>query len=335
MQVVGQHAEHNRSFCTCVGLGCLQVKLLVDTIARGSTCAVYSGESPAEAAQGATFLPRYSEDSPSSILQHNSSATDRSEGFGLEPPGATNATVDGSNNPLCTQHLLVDLVLTLTKHMMHWAAGDHVTVDTNLWQSRVLGVSGFHGCVRGPDGGRGVETTGWLVTRAQELCDRATSVVLDGVERTPSSWYCLIKHAQLVFKYSTAILEVTLEKENPEQEDIGGGAEAGDEKTADRLQDTLVGALLPAIVTGLLPFAHIPAFARRLLKLVTATVGLLDEVCFRCPTTRMADTNFVAARNGHGTGSTNKRKPEVRNCRKLTVYHSMAFRLVCMRDMDS
>lgn len=311
------------------------MKLLVDTIARGSTCAAYSGESLVEAAQRETFLPRYSEDSPSSILQHNSSATDRLEGFGLEPPGATNATVDGSNNPLCTKHLLVGLVLTLTKHMMHWAASDHVTVDPNLWQSRVLGVNGFHGYVRRPDEGGEVETTEWLATRAQELCGRATSVVLDGVERTPSSWCCLIKHAQLVFKYSTAILEVTLEKENPEQEGIGGGAEGGDEKTPDHLQDTLVGALLPAIVTGLLPFAHIPAFARRLLKLVTTTVGLLDEVCFRCPTTRMADTNFVAARNGHGTGSTNKRKPQVRSCRKLTVYHRTALCLICMRDMAS
>lgn len=302
----------NRSLLSAFVSACYQVKLLVDVIARRrSACAAYSDEPLVEAAQAATFLPRYSEDSPSSIPQQNSSAMGRAEGFGFENPGATDATVDGSDNPLRTQRLLVDFVLTLTKHLMHWAASDRVAVDPNLWHSRVLGVNGSQGCVRGPDEGGETKTIDWFATRAKGLCGRASSVVVDGMERTPSSWCCLIKHAQLVFKYSTTVLEVALEKENPEREGVGGGAEAVDEKLGDGLRDTLVGALLPSVVTGLLPFAHTPVFARRLLSLVVGMVGLLDEACFRCPATRMADINFVAARNGYGAGSTNKRKPQV------------------------
>lgn len=281
--------------------------MIIDLIAQGNACASSSGEPFAYGAQ---------EGSPESVLQLNGSATNRTESFDLDTTNASHAMGDGSDSSSLTQRLLVDLVLTLTKHVMHWAASDRITVDLTMWQSRVVEGAGIDGCATGParlDKENPVaETAGWFAARVKVLCNRAASVVLDGVDRTPSSWRCLINYAKLVLKYSTAIIEAALERET---QDSGGEGDAAETDTGmvNRLEETLVGLLLPAVVTGLLPFAHVPLFARRLMDVVNATVGLLDEMCFRCSVTRLADENYVAARNGGGEASKHKRKPQVKD----------------------
>lgn len=275
--------------------------MLVDLIAQGNACSSSSGEPPAYGTQ---------EGSPTSAIQLNGSATNRTESFDL---GVNNAMGDGSDSQSLTQRLLVDFVLTLTKHTMHWAASERITVDPTRW-SRLEDDADSDGCAIRPtrlDKGVPVaETAGWFAERVKGLCNRASSAVLDGEDRTPSSWQCLIKHAQLVFKYSTVVLETALERETLDG-DEGAGAEETETGMVDRLEETPVGLLLPAVVTGLLPFARIPAFARRLLDVVNAVVGLLDEVCFKCPLTRLADERYLAARNGGGEAPKNKRKPQV------------------------
>lgn len=245
-----------------------------------------------------------------SVSQLNGSATDQAESFDLENthsaavPARAN---DSGNNPLRTRRLFIELVLALMKHILHWAAGNYITVDPTRWQSRVLGYGGGGNGQRVTgsdlDKSRATTTPGWFAVRAKELCDRAAAVILDGVDRTPSSWRCLIKYARQVLKGSIATLETTLAKEPIS----GGGAagrvgcalEAADEmKRIDRLEHTLVGALLPAVINGLLPFAHLPVFARQLMQVVASTVRLLDAACCRCPALRQADARYVAARNG-------------------------------------
>ena len=278
-----------------------QITMLVDLIAQGNACSSSSEEPPAYRAQ---------EGSPTSVLQLNGSATNRTESFDL---GVNNAVGDCLDNQSLTQRLLVDFVLALTKHVMHWAASERIAVDPSRW-SRMVNDADSDGCINDPtrqDKGIPVaETTGWFAERVTGLCTRASSIVLDGIDRTPSSWQCLIKHAQLVFKYSTVALETALERETQDG-DEGAGAEETDTGIMDRLEETLVGLLLPAVVTGLLPFAHVPVFARGLLDVVNALVGLLDETCFMCPLTRLADEHYLAARNGGGEAPNNKRKPQV------------------------
>lgn len=280
--------------------------MLVDLIAQGHACSSSSGETPAYGTQ---------EGSPTSVLQLNGSATNRTESFDLD---VNNAAADGPDGQLLSQRLLVDFVLTLTKHVMHWAASERITVDLFRWSWMVNDADSGR-CPNGPtpngptrlDKGVPVaETAGWFAERVTGLCNRASSVVLDGMNRTPSSWQCLIKYAQLVFKYSTVVLETALERETQDG-DEGAGADDTDTGMVDRLEDTLVGLLLPAVVTGLLPFAHVPVFARRLLEVANAVVGLLDEVCFKCPLTRLADEHYLAARNGEGETPKTKRNPQV------------------------
>lgn len=282
-----------------------QVTMLIDLIAQGNACARSSGE-PFGA----------QEDSPASVVQLNGSATNRTESFGLGPTNTSHAMGDSSDSSSLTQRLLVDLVLTLTKHILHWAASDRIAVDPTTWQSHVVEGAGTEECASGPtrlDKEVPVgEAAGWFAARAKVLCNYAASIVLDGVDRTPSSWRCLINYAKLVLKYSTAIIEAALERETQGCARHGGDAET-DTRMVDRLEETLVGLLLPAVVTGLLPFAHIPLFARRLTEIVNATVGLLDEICSRCSLTRLADENYVAARNGGGEASKNKSKPQVKD----------------------
>lgn len=295
--VVGNLVELIRTSNTCF----TQITMLVDLIAQGNACSSSSGESPAHGAE---------EGSPTSVLQLNGSATNRTESFDL---GVTKAVGDGSGSQSLTQRLLVDFVLTLTKHIMHWAASERVTVDPVRW-SRFVNYVDFDGCQYGPtclDKGVPVaEAAGWFAERVKGLRNRASSVVLDGMDRTPLSWQCLIKHSQLILKYSTIVLETALERET-QDDDEGVGAEGIDTGMVDRLEETLVGMLLPAVVTGLLAFAHVPLFARRLLGKVNAVMGLLDELCFKCPLTRLADEHYLAARNGGGDAPENKRKPQV------------------------
>lgn len=278
-----------------------QITVLVDLIAQGHACSSFSGESPTYGA---------SEGSPTSVLQLNGSATNHTESFDV---GVNNAVRDSLDSQSLTQRLLVDFVLTLTKHVMHWAASERITVDP-ICLSRMVNDAGSDGYPTSPmSPGKGapvVETAGWFAERVTGLCDWASSVVLDGVDRTPSSWQCLIKHAQSVFKYSTVVLETALEKENQDG-DEGAGAEKTDTGMVDRLGETVVGLLLPAVTTGLVPFAHVPVFARRLLDAVNAVVCLLDEICFKCPVTRLADEHYLAARNGEGEAPKNKQKPQV------------------------
>lgn len=285
----------------------------MDLIAQGNECALFLGEPFPDNTRTTTFMPQYQECNPP-VPQLNGSATDRTESFGLDTNAAGNAEGDGSDSPVRMQRLFVNFVLTLTKHMMHWAASDRVTVDPTLWQSRVLGDDARNDCpIDSTFSAKGVpgECTEWFAARVKGLFDRAASVILDGVDRTPSSWRCLIKHAQLILKYSNAILESALEGDTQVESEDGRAAEEGDARPVDRLEETLVGLLLPAMVTGLLPFAHVPVFARRLLGVVNTTVGLLDEVCYRCPAIRLADANYIAARNGVGGTPMSKRKPQV------------------------
>lgn len=275
--------------------------MLVDLIAQGHACSSSLGEPAAYGAQ---------EGSPTSVLQLNGSATNRTESFDL---GVNNAVGDGQDSQSITQRLLVDFVLTLTKHVMHWAASERITVDPIRW-SRIVNDADSDGCANGPtrlDKGVPVaETAGWFTERVTGLCNRASSIVLDGIDRTPSSWQCLIKHAQSVFKCSTVVLETALERETRDG-DEAAGADETDMGMIDRLEESLVGLLLPAVVTGLLPFAHVPVFARGLLDAVNAVVGLLDEMCFMCSLTRLADEHYLAARNGGGEAPKNKRKLQV------------------------
>lgn len=286
-----------------------QITMLIDLIAQGSACASPSGEPFACGAQ---------EGSPTSVLQLNGSATNGTESFDLGTTNASHAMGDGSDSPSLTQRLLVDLVLTLTKHVMHWAASDRITVDPTAWQSHVVEGASIDACATGPERldkeVAVADTAGWFTARAKVLCNHAASVVLDGVDRTPSSWRCLINYAKLVLKHSTAIIEAALERET---QDSGGeeGCVETDTEMVERLEETLVGLLLPAVITGLLPFAHTPLFARRLTDVVNTAAGLLDEICFRSSLTRLADENYVAARNGVGNASNNKRKPQVNDQR--------------------
>lgn len=274
--------------------------MLVDLIAQGHACSSSSGEPPAYGTQ---------EGSPTSVLQLNGSATNRAESFGL---GANDVVADGSDNKSLTQRLLVDFTLTLTKHVMHWAASERITVDPIHW-SWIVEDAGSNAGADRPSLNKRVpeaETAGWFSEQVKGLCNRASAVIVDGVDRTPSSWQCLIKHAQLVFKYSTVALEAAVERETRDGNEEAG-AEETDTETMDRLEDTLVGLLLPAVVTGLLPFAHVPVFARRLLDTVNSVVVLLDKICFRCPRIRQADEHYITARNGGGEAPQNKRKPQV------------------------
>ncbi|CAM9202377.1 unnamed protein product [Discosporangium mesarthrocarpum] len=199
-----------------------------------------------------------------------------------------------------TRHLFVDLILTLEKHMMHWAASDRVEVDPGLWISSVLG-GGNTGSGCSPSRSTfGTPTT--FAAQVKGLCDQAAAVMLDGVDRTPSSWRCLLEHAQLVFKHSIVILEA-------------GGQDAGwgDREKSEgghlvAFEGTLVESVLPALVNGLLPFAYLPAFGRRLLPVVTTTVKLLDSICRMCPTVCRADRNYVQSRNR--SGELPKHKPQ-------------------------
>ena len=282
--------------------------MIVDLIAQGNAFSSPSGDCFAFGAQ---------EGSPVSVQQLNGSATNRTESFDLD---TNNAMGDGPDNPSLTQRLLVEFVLKLTKHVMHWAASEHITVDPVQW-SHLVEDAGVDGCATGPTrpGNRVAigEPAGWFVARIKMLCNRASSVVLDGVDRTPSSWQCLIKYAKLVFKCSTAALEAALERETQEiqdsdqrqgEEEIGTGV-------VDRLEETLVGLLLPAVATGLLSFAHMPVFARSLLDVVNVTLGLLDETCSRCSVTRLADESYVAARNGGREAQRHTRMSQVRKDR--------------------
>lgn len=291
-----------------------QVALLVDLIAQGNLCAISSGETFADDERAAAFTPTHQEGSPFSVLQLNGSATNRTESFGLESNSVSKPIEDESNDASRTQRLYVEVTLTLTKHMMHWAASDRITVDPELWQSRIMGNLCIH--EREADAflqekDASIKTSGWFATRTKGLCDRAAAVVLDGVNRTPSSWCCLIKHAHLILKHSTAILEAALERGTQSHTEGGGGDAAVDTRQLDQLEHTLVGLLLPAVITGLLPFAQIPVFARRLLDIVNATVVFLDEACYKCSGIRRADADYVAARNGDTEAASVNRKPQV------------------------
>lgn len=298
------------------------MKLLVDHIAQRTPCGKSVNKVFAEDSRSQCMTPRYQDrGSPSSILQLNGSATDQTDSFDLgNTEGAVSIAMvsdDSASNPLRTQRLFVDLVLTLTKHMMHWAASNRVAVDPTRWESRVFGFGGGgnghqSGVREGQDKSRTTAAAGWFTIRAKGLCDRAASVILDGVDRTPSSWRCLINYAQLVLKSSIEILETTLARDTTSVEG-GAGRDSREMEAAEEierigcLEDTLVGVLLPSVVNGLLPFAHVTVFARRLLQVVISVVRLLDEACCRCPAVCKADANYVAARNGGAS----RRKPQV------------------------
>lgn len=292
----------------------VQVKLLVDKITQGSACGICSSEEFADGSSSRTFARHHQEGSPSAVLQLNGSATDRTECFCLsvDNGGDCAAVANDPEKPLRTQQLLVDFILTLTKHIMHWAASDSVTVDPNLWQSRVIELNGNNGrraSGRDLGGESATSTVGGFSTRAKGLFSRAAAILLDGVDRTPSSWCSLLKYAQLVLKNSVAILEATLARnmDSDEGDNGGHGCEAAEQARVNRFEQPLIRILLPAVVNGLLPFSHVPVFARRLVRLVTCAGELLDEACYKCPTVREADVSYVAVRNGRMS----RRKPQV------------------------
>lgn len=293
------------------------MKLLLEAIARDSVCPTFARELWAGDGCRTTCFDRRQEGSPLPVQQLNGSDMDREESFelGIDPPNDTSA----GNSPL-TSRLFLTVTLTFTKHIMHWAASDRVSMDANLWQTRVVeggkywDQAGTTRSVSTTQKGT-VNATGWFVEQAGALCSRAASVILDGMDRTPSSWRCLIAHARLVMKHSTAILEVMLEGGAQVHDDHADKTQQGAKEVplADRLENTLVGQLLPAVVTGLLPFAHVPVFARRLLDVVASVVSLLDEACCRCPIIRRADGIYIATRNAEEGTSTKARVPHVRS----------------------
>lgn len=277
-------------------------------------------------------MPTRQEGSPFSVIQLNGSATNRTESFGLESNYVSKPVEDRFSDASRTQRLYVEVLLTLTKHMMHWAASDRITVDPGLWQRHVMGdlsTDEREAEAALLEKGASIKTSGWFATRTKGLCDRAASVVLDGVNRTPSSWCCLIKHAHLILKHSTVILEAALERGTQSHEESGEGGAGADTRQLDLLEHTLVGLLLPAVVTGLLPFAQIPVFARRLLDVVNATVVLMDEACYQCSGIRRADADYVAARNGDTETVAAKRKPQVKSCRWQRRWYSIQFWYYC------
>lgn len=315
---------------TVVVLYALQVKLLVNHIVQSDSCGKSCCKASAEDSLPQVIVPRHQEGGdPNSVMQLNGSATDRTESFELENADEVSMAkvFDASaRNPQCTQRLFVDFVQTLTKHMMHWAASNRVAVDTVLWECRVLGYGGGRsngdnrpGSMEGQEGGRAMGTPARFTVQAKGLCDRAASVLLDGVDRTPSSWRCLINYAQLVLKSSIAILETALAKEKEIVtrgsmcNDRCGPKAAEEMERIDHLEGTLVGVLLPPLVNGLLPFAHLSVFARRFMEVVTSVLRLLDEACCRCPVSRKADASYVAARNG----GVSTREPQVTSRSRL------------------
>ena len=267
------------------------MKLLVDFIAQGTICEAYLGEYFADAARESTSFARSPEGSPFSMQQLNGSCVECTDSFHLNTGGIGNDGVRGPPASPHTQHLVVNLVLTLMKHVMHWAGSERVVVDPSLWESQVLRA----GCCRRYstewecNREAASESCNWFAGRVKGFCNRAASVILDGVDREPSSWRCLIKHSQLVLKYSSITLEAILDREPQSQssEDV----EADSTADVDTLRDTIVGQLLPSVVTGLLPFTDNPVFARHLVGMVNEAVVLLEETCRLYPVARLADSN--------------------------------------------
>lgn len=259
-----------------------------------------------------TLFDRFPNGSPLSVHQLNDSATYGRESFHMK----VNDRAHSPDTSRCTQDLLVDLVLTLTKYMMHWAAIDHVAVDPSLWESRVLRADFPHrsSTTRRCSDRENAESESshdWITGRMKGLCNHATSVILEGVDRVPSSWRCLIRHSQLVLKYATTVLEATLDKQvQAREEDESIDTTAGIDSVGC-LRETIVGKLLPAVVTGLLPFADNPVFARSLLRVVNEALILLEEVCRRCLATRLVDSTDLVAVNHNEAVPASKRTSQV------------------------
>lgn len=286
--------------------------LLVQGIGKASPWKIYSRDETPEYSPSGTPINRRLEASPSYMTQLNGSAMNLKESFDIDVEGAGTADVGDQEKQCYTRVLLVELLVSLTKHILHWGGSERIIVDPYLWRTRVLGIDGGveqHIICRDHGRGKIASMPGWLVAHVKGLCDRPLAVVLDGKNCTPSSWGLLIRYAELVLKSAIVILEATL-LEDGDKVDTRGGHDRKlvDVGRIDELQETLVGAVLPAIVNGLLPFTHLPLFARRLLRVVASTLQLLDRVCDRCPEIRQADAEYVAARNGRRA----KEKPHVR-----------------------
>lgn len=264
------------------------------------------GEESLECPSSTTSRTPSRDQGPSpSVMELNGCAKDRSYSFAIDVDGTSAVSLSSAQNSSDdTRTLFMDLLLALTKNVLHWAGSDHVTVDPAMWQKRVLEV-GDKRERRALGKGQGHEdeclttTPGWLGKKVRGVYNRAAAVVVDGLTFIPSSWRCLIRFSRLVFKSSMIVLETRLAKSNNESSERSGHYLGPvDESELHELRNSTVGVLLPALVNGLLPLAHWPAFARSLIGTVTSALEILDRTCRRCPALRQADARYVATRNG-------------------------------------
>lgn len=264
------------------------------------------GEESLECPSSTTSCTPSHDQGPSpSVTELKGCTKDRLYTFAIDVDGTSAVSLSSAQNSLDdTRSLFMDLLLALTKNVLHWAGSDHVTVDPAMWQKRVLKVDDKRerralGNAQGDEDECLAPTPGWLGKKVRGVYNRAAAVVVDGLTFIPSSWRCLIRFSRLVFKSSMIILETRLAKSNNESSEHSGHHLGPiDESELHELHNTTLGVLLPALVNGLLPLAHRPAFARSLVGTVTSALEILDRTCRRCSALRQADARYVATRNG-------------------------------------
>jgi alpha-tubulin suppressor-like RCC1 family protein len=194
-----------------------------------------------------------------------------------------------------TYTLLTDFLLTLQKHLMSWAGRQ----------------SSSDGCILDWDDDDGELQPGGYAVGATLDASISIAALLDS--SVPSGWNCLLEYSQMLLLHSIELLTNLVGTTGPGSNGNSSylGHRTGSTNGADvtSLRRSLVGSILPPLVTGLLPFASEPIFAKRLMKLVTRFAQLLDALCFATPELRSVDANYIKYRLGEGTplnGTTSK-----------------------------
>lgn len=123
----------------------------------------------------------------------------------------------------------------------------------------------------------------------------------------PSGWSCLLEYAQMLLLHSIELLTkiVGASASGPSHSASSAfghahrnGSSGNSQFDLLAMQRSLVGLILPSLITGLLPFAYQPVFAKRLMKLITRFAQLLDALCFNTPELRTVDSNYIKHRLG-------------------------------------
>ncbi|GMI41280.1 hypothetical protein TeGR_g2351, partial [Tetraparma gracilis] len=159
------------------------------------------------------------------------------------------------------QALIVRLILSLFKHGMHWAATESTS----------------------PPASSSPSPPSFLDKKA--MLDHCLSSVVS--PPTPSGCSSLLEFTTLSLLHSIDLLTALL-KVPPRQQFVLSISDA------NRLSAGAVGTVLPSVVSGLLPFASRPLFARRLLPLVTKFVQRLDRLVTLCPSLVESSSDFEA-----------------------------------------